>query len=182
MAEVVKAETHLLSFLDHSGLHCRRPQVPLHHDGRGQWLLALQPDAREHEVGVLGERRLVAPSEKKPSQQRVHGNWGLRRLRLRHLKPSPHISSSHVHHEIREVQIRPHQGQQLRYSQGRSRIAQRERAPWLWNVEENLERLLRRHGDRRVIAGRSLAHNSWDCLPVAAAEVRAAARACRRGA
>jgi hypothetical protein len=65
---------------------------------------------------------------------------------------------SHVHHEIREVQIRPHQGQQLGHSQRRGRIAQGERAPRLRNVEENLERLLRRHGDRRVVAGRSLAH------------------------
>src|SRR5258708_29861148 len=90
MPEVVKAETHLFPFLDHSGLHRRRPRVLLHHDGRGQWLLALEPDAREHEVRVLAKRRLVAPSEKKPGKERMHGNRGLRCLRLRHFEPSPH--------------------------------------------------------------------------------------------
>jgi hypothetical protein len=33
-------------------------------------LLALEPDAREHEIGVLAESCLVAPREKKTGQER----------------------------------------------------------------------------------------------------------------
>src|ERR1700724_3015234 len=42
MPEIVKAESHLLPFLDHAGFHCRRSEVLLYHDGRRQRFLALE--------------------------------------------------------------------------------------------------------------------------------------------
>src|SRR2546429_8906561 len=109
-AKIVKAETHLLAFLDDPRFHRRRPEVLLHHDGCGQRPLALEPDAREHEVGILALGRFVSPSQKKSGKKRVHRNRSLRCLRLRHLESPPHIRPPHVHHQVPEVQIRPSQG------------------------------------------------------------------------
>jgi hypothetical protein len=64
----------------------------------------------------------------------------------------PDVSAFHFDHLIRKIQIHPHQAESLRCSQSCRRSCKNQGASWLWDVEQNLERLLRIHDHCHVVA------------------------------
>src|ERR1017187_9012065 len=81
MTQVVQPEA--LAFCDgYASRDCCRPQVVSYKARSVKRLLAVFPDGRKEEIGLLGVGRLFVPFAKLLSQNRMHRNITVRRLGL----------------------------------------------------------------------------------------------------